>query len=382
MKPSTPQSAELPDTAPARGAHIVADYSRQLRVQGMSDEKQAALAQARVLVVGAGGLGVTALSYLAAAGVGAITIVDHDTIEASNLHRQTIYRYADIGAYKAHAAVDYLRERTVDCTLTAITEHATLDNVLPLMQGEKAHHVILDCTDDMAVSYMLNDVAWHTQSAVVFANASAMQGQLFVLDARAEHTENAHATTACLRCLWPEKPTDATDNNDSTTTAATCDVLGVLGPVPGILGCLQAMEAIKLITGFQSALHNHLLHYSFDQHRQHRIRVAPQSSCRHQIDSNALHARHDFDARQRYTGSLADAVAQGYTVVDVRSTAESQNAPLAESALCVPVDTLLENPETHLDTCTRYVLACSSGIRSKRAARALRGRYDKLWFYP
>lgn len=354
---------------PSNPTPPVADYSRQLKVQGMDAAAQAKLAHSSVLLVGAGGLGVTAMSYLAAAGVGALTVLDHDSIEASNLHRQTIYTFGDIGKSKAQAATAYLRERTADCRLTAVQARAELGN----MQALAARHdVILDCTDDFACSFLINDLAWHTATPAVFANAAGMQGQLFALDPTAPDAAN---TRACLRCIWQQPPANA---------AGSCDTVGVLGPVPGILGCLQAAEAIKLLTGFQPALHNRLLHYRFDNHRLHNVRVQPRDGCQHHIGIAELQQRHALpdEAARRFAGSLSDAVTQGYHVIDIRNAAEAVAHPCPEAAQHVPMPELLASPQHYLNAQQPCVLMCSSGKRSRNAVRQLQAQYPKLCFYP
>lgn len=354
---------------PPEATPSVADYSRQLSVEGMSAAAQKTLARSSVLAVGAGGLGVTAISYLAAAGVGAVTVLDHDTIEASNLHRQTIYTFDDIGKSKAQAATAYLQPRTAGCRLTAVQHKADLDTMQSLLSS---HDLILDCTDDFACSFLINDLAWHTATPAVFANAAGMQGQLFALDPTAPDAVHARA---CLRCIWQTPPAGAEN---------TCDAVGVLGPVPGILGCLQAIEAIKLLTGFQPALHNRLLNYRFDTHRLHDIRVAPRPGCQHRISSAELQQRHtmpDIGAR-RFTGNLTDALAQGFQVTDIRSAAEVATQPCPEATRHTPMPELLASPQQHLDAQQPCVLVCSTGRRSRSAVMQLREQYPLLFFYP
>lgn len=368
-------------------AQIIPDYSRQLSVKGMSLARQQKLERARVLLVGAGGLGVTAMSYLAAAGVAALTIQDDDHIEASNLHRQTIFTYADLDQSKARTAVAYLRQRARNCQLTAVTEKANLHTLLPLVAS---HDVILDCTDDFACSYLINDLAWHTNTPAVFANAAGMHGQLFVLNPRAANAAHKHA---CLRCIWQQPPANA-DN--------TCNIVGVLGPVPGILGCMQAIEAIKLITAFQPAVHNRLLNYRFDNHRLHDIRITPRRHCCHHISSDELHRRHgstgssSADAitadeqaaveAQHYSGSLADAARRGWQVIDIRSDAEIRSQPITEATQHTPMQQLLAAPEQHLQAQQPCILICSTGKRSRTAVIRLHrqnaARYSQLYFYP
>ena len=155
------------------------DFSRQLKVAGMTSAAQEALARARVIIFGAGGLAATAAPWLAAAGVGHLTIVDADTIAASNLHRQTPYTYADLGAKKATTLAAYCQARMADgAQCEAIAQ--TLDGEV-LLAALRAHDLALDCTDSRHFAYQLNDAALITATPVVYANAAALGGQLFTL---------------------------------------------------------------------------------------------------------------------------------------------------------------------------------------------------------
>ena len=146
----------------------MADYSRQLSLQWMNESRQASIIQSRVLIFGAGGLAVAAVSYLAGAGVGTITLVDPDRIEASNLHRQTIFRMADIGQYKAKVAASYVSERNPNCAMSALTEFLDLQSLHELFEQ---HDLVLDCTDDQNFSRLLNALCLVTGKSAVFANA-------------------------------------------------------------------------------------------------------------------------------------------------------------------------------------------------------------------
>jgi len=206
------------------------DFSRQLKVAGMTSAAQEALARARVIIFGAGGLAATAAPWLAAAGVGHLTIVDADTIAASNLHRQTPYTYADLGAKKATTLAAYCQARMADgAQCEAIAQ--TLDGEV-LLAALRAHDLALDCTDSRHFAYQLNDAALITATPVVYANAAALGGQLFTL--------HPSRDAPCWRCLWPE----------DIAPGGNCDALGVLGPVPATLGLWQALEALKILTGF------------------------------------------------------------------------------------------------------------------------------------
>ena len=190
-------------------------------------EGQARLRAASVLVVGAGGLGVPVLQYLAGAGVGRLGIVDADRLEPSNLHRQTWYALADCGREKSALAAERVRALNPEVRVEAHALRLDAGNAERLAAG---HDLILDCSDNFATKFLLNDLALRTRKPVLFASVYQYEGQLQLV--------RGDDATACLRCVWPEATRDGLVGN--------CAEAGVLGPVPGVFGSLQALEALKL----------------------------------------------------------------------------------------------------------------------------------------
>lgn len=322
---------------------FVADYSRQLSLGSMDEAKQAKIIESRVLVFGAGGLGVAAISYLAGAGVGALTIVDFDRIEASNLHRQTIYRVADIGAYKAEVCASYISERNPHCHISAVTN--TLD-LQRLYQLSEQHDVILDCTDDQAFSYLLNSICLVAAKKAVFANAVKMEGQLFTL--------NPDIDQPCFNCLWPQ--------NQSLTE--TCNQVGVLGPVPGILGSLQALEAIKILTDLQSHLSGHLLHCDFVTYEFLKLEIPKVEVCDHRLAYEDLESAYNI-YRSSIVPRIQNLILEGNILIDIRSLDEVNQQSIGFSSVHIEAQKLVANPQNFLDKKQPYLLVCSSGMRSK-----------------
>lgn len=323
--------------------NFVADYSRQLSLSGMSEEKQAQIIDSRVLVFGAGGLGVAAVSYLTGAGVGAITLIDYDRIEASNLHRQTIYRVADIGAYKAEVCASYISERNPNCHISALTTTLDLQRLYQLCEN---HDVILDCTDDQAFSYLLNSICLVAKKKAVFANAVKVEGQLFTL--------NPDLDQPCFNCLWP----------NSNSLVETCSQVGVLGPVPGVLGCLQALEAIRLLTEQQSPLKSQLLHCDFSTYEFSKIGVPKVDTCNHQPSFANLEVA--FNSYLMNSIPIVDqSILQAGELIDIRSLEEVTHAAAEFPNRHIEGQKLAANPEQYLDDQEQYLLVCASGKRSK-----------------
>lgn len=334
----------------------IMDFSRQLKVSGMSEAAQLSLHAAKVLVFGAGGLATTAVPYLAAAGVGKITIVDGDKIALSNLHRQILFEYQQIGEYKTDCMARF-------CTNRGAGEYVSVHRYLEgdeLLAAVRAHHLILDCSDNRELAYQLNDAALIAAKPVIFANATAMSGQLFTLQPDND--------LPCWRCVWSE----------SMPPGGNCETQGVIGPVPAIVGAWQALEAIKLITHFSPALKGQLLQYDFAAMRQILLRVPRQTSCNH--NPTALSAIRTF------SGQWSEAKAQGWQIIDIREAAESAAKPLLAADCCVPMPMLLAQPNDYIDKENTVLLVCARGTRAKHAAKCLAERgyhqliaFNKAW---
>lgn len=330
----------------------IPDFSRQLKVPGMSLAAQEKLARARVLVFGAGGLAASAVPWLAASGIGHLTIVDGDTVSASNLHRQLPFTYADIGKPKAEMLADYCRARMAEGTCEAVARELGGAEILQYLQ---THDVALDCTDSRALAYQLNDAALLCAKPVVFANASALAGQLFVLHPGEDQP--------CWRCLWPE----------DVLPGGNCDALGVMGPVPGVMGMLQALEALKVLAGFAAPLQGEVLQYDFARLAQSRFAVPRAPDCNHRprMDDDSVFAE-DWQAAR----------AQGLRVIDIRSAEETAARPCAFADDEVPMDALLATPAAYLGG-EPVLLVCASGQRAQSAARLLHAQgFAQVRAYP
>jgi molybdopterin/thiamine biosynthesis adenylyltransferase len=203
-------------------------YSRQLMLRPIGARGQRALGQARVLVVGAGGLGAPALLYLAAAGVGAITVADGDVVDRSNLNRQVLFAEADLGRSKAEAAAGKLRALNSQLDVQAHPA-VTVGNAAALVA---AHDLVLDASDNFPTRFLLADACRLGGKPLVHAGVVGFSGQL---------TTFLPDRGPCYRCFFPEPPASGAVPN--------CDEAGVLGAAAGVLGAMQAVEAIKVLVG-------------------------------------------------------------------------------------------------------------------------------------
>ncbi len=213
-------------------------YSRQIMLPDVDIDGQEKLLAARVLVIGLGGLGSPVAMYLAAAGVGHLTLVDFDTVDLTNLQRQIAHTSARIGENKAASAAQSLRELNPEIAITCIDK---LLDATELAAQVKRATVVVDCTDNFQTRFAINAACVAEKVPLVSGAAIRLEGQIAVFDPRTE-------TSPCYRCLYEE------DSDD-----LTCAANGVLAPLVGIIGSMQALETIKVICGFGTSLAGRLL---------------------------------------------------------------------------------------------------------------------------
>ena len=326
------------------------DYSRQQLLKEIGAEGQALLARSRVLIVGVGGLGSPVLQYLAGAGVGCLGLVDADTLDASNLHRQPVYALADVGSSKvalARAAVARINP-TVQVESHALRLDA--DNALNLI---RRYDVVVDCSDNFRAKYLINDAAVLARRPAIFASVYQYEGQLQVYKPQATH--------ACLRCLWPDAVTDGVVGN--------CAEAGVLGPVPGVFGSLQALLAIKILLGMSGQLEGELLLLDFMNFSSTKLKAPRRPDCHAPNCALIRQITPEEAGIEVSLPSLAAAAARGLEVIDIRSAEEFTARPTA--ARHIPMPALLADPSL-LSPGREFLLLCASGKRSLATARELR----------
>lgn len=231
----------LPISTSVLDADAAERYSRQLRLPQLGAAGQARLAAAKIVLLGAGGLGAPAALYLAAAGIGQLTLIDDDTVERSNLHRQVIHADARVGMAKVESARMTLQALNPRVRIEARQERLHAGNVEALLAG---HDVLIDGADNFPARYLLAAASQRLTLPMVYGAVERFHGQLSVFDPR-------RADSPCYRCLFPEPPAAA--------DAPNCSEAGVLGVLPGIIGLLQATEALKLILGLGEPLVGRLL---------------------------------------------------------------------------------------------------------------------------
>lgn len=345
--------------APARlslaGRPELRRYSRHLLIPEVGLEGQERLSAARALVVGAGGLGSPVLAYLAAAGIGRIGIVDDDTVDETNLQRQTLFATGDIGRPKAQVA----GERVV-----AVNPNVAVD-IYPLRLDEtnardlvRPYDVVLDCTDRFSTRYLINDACVLEDRPDVYASIFRFDGQVSVF-----HYQGG----PCYRCLYPDAPPPG--------SVPTCAEGGVLGVLAGIVGTWQANEALKVVLGIGEPLRGRLLLVEALGARTREVRFERDPHCavcgEHPViaDLQAPPDDEERDPADLQPEELDEALAEA-VLLDVREPHEAVLG-IVEGAIHIPASQL-EARLHELDSARRYVVACRVGAKSLWAVRRLR----------
>ncbi len=214
-------------------------YSRQIILPSVGGRGQRRLLQARVLMVGTGGLGSPAALYLAAAGVGTLGLADSDDVDLSNLHRQVVHRTSDLGGPKTASAARTIRALNPDVTVTLHQERITADNALEILE---LYDVIVEGSDNFPTKYLMNDACVLLKKPLVFGAVYQFEGQAAVFRA---------GDGPCYRCIFPDPPPPG--------AVPSCQEAGVLGAVPGVIGTIQATETLKLLLDVGTPLTRRLL---------------------------------------------------------------------------------------------------------------------------
>ncbi|MCH8131637.1 MAG: molybdopterin-synthase adenylyltransferase MoeB [Myxococcales bacterium] len=341
-------------------------YRRHLTLPEFGLEGQQALLDARVLLIGMGGLGCPLAQYLAAAGVGTLGLVDFDVVDASNLQRQLLYGVADIGRPKLDVAVERIHGINPDVQVDVHRLQLDSGNAMEILA---AYDVIVDGTDNFPTRYLINDACVLLGKPNVHGSIFQFEGQATVFDAR-------HGP--CYRCLYPEPPPPG--------AVPSCAEGGVLGVLPGLVATIQATETIKLLTGIGDPLYGRLLRYDalrmkFDEFKLKKDSQCPvcgsQPTVTELIDYVGfcgVPAIEGLEVPEVAAAEVRDALDRGdeFLLLDVREPDEVATARI-EGSRGLPLGEL----EARMDELAswrqrRIVVHCHTGARSARACQALR----------
>ncbi|GAB3088764.1 adenylyltransferase/sulfurtransferase MoeZ [Nocardioides zeae] len=365
-------------------------YSRHLIIPDVGMTGQKRLKNAKVLVIGAGGLGSPALMYLAAAGVGTLGIVEFDEVDESNLQRQIIHGQSDVGRPKAVSAKESVQEINPLVDVVVYEERLDNDNVLSVFEG---WDLIVDGTDNFATRYMVNDAAYFLKIPYVWGSIYRFDGQASVFWPHAVDENGESADAPCYRCLYPEPPPPG--------MVPSCAEGGVLGVLCASIGSIQVNEAIKVLTGAGEPIVGKLMIYDALEMEYRKLRVRKDPKCALCGENPTVTGLIDYDA---FCGAVseeaADAAAgstisvvqlehmlkereegsRDFVLVDVREPNEFEINRIPGSVLIPKGDFLNGSALEQLpsvDSGTQVVLHCKSGVRSAEALAVLKGAgYD------
>ncbi|TDW48988.1 adenylyltransferase/sulfurtransferase [Flavobacterium sp. 270] len=320
-------------------------YNRQIILPEIGENGQEKLAKAKVLVIGAGGLGAAVLPYLAAAGVGEIGIVDDDVVEISNLQRQVIYKSSSVGKYKAEEAKTMLSELNPLIKVNAIAEWLSGENAIQLFEK---YDIVVDATDNLSIKYLINDACLIANKPMVYGSIFRFEGQVSVFN---------YQNGPTYRCLFPN------ENNRSLN----CEDAGVIGISVGIIGMFQANEVIKMILEIGEVLNGKLLVYNILNNEQQKYDFEKNSDFK--LDKIAFEEKYktvenqveEIDAEV----ALSKMDLEEILFLDVRNEDELPKINLKNS-IQIPL-IQLENEIENLDKNKTIYVFCQSGIRSKIA---------------
>ena len=335
-------------------------YSRQIVLPQLGEPGQQKLLQAKLLVIGAGGLGCAMLPYLAAAGIGHIGICDDDTVQLHNLHRQVLYNNSQIGMQKATCAAAFINSLNPDTVVSIYTERLTNKNALSIFNS---YDIIADGTDNFATRYLINDACVLLNKPLVFGAIGMFEGQVAVFN----HTTTDGQATCNYRDIFPEPPAENEIPN--------CAAAGVLGVVPGIIGSMQANEIIKIITGIGKPLYNQLLVYNALDCGTVKLTISKNNLADKFMpaDEKAF-AEHNYTIACSTAGEAIKEItaaelfllpAGSFQLIDVRKE-EEQPKIVKEELIKIELSTL--NERTGLLTAPVLITVCQTGVRSKQAA--------------
>lgn len=348
-------------------------YNRHLLLPEFDLATQKKLKAARVLMVGAGGLGCPVLQYLAAAGVGEIGIVDDDVVELSNLQRQILYREADLGQRKAEIAARRLQELNSFLKTVALPYRLTAGNALELMEP---YQVIVDGSDNFPTRYLVNDACCLLNKPLIYGSVYQFQGQVAVFNLPREDGRNGPN----YRDLFPEPPPPELVPN--------CAEGGILGVLPGLVGTIQAIETLKVITGIGQPLSGELLLINARNFEFRRIHIPRDPQNPVSGEKPSIHHLIDYEAfcRTPVSGTRHEELPQitaaqfhqwleekrDFQLIDVRQPHEKEIVTLGGEL--IPPEKISVSAGK-IERRKPVILYCRTGARSARALRELREKY-------
>lgn len=327
-------------------------YIRQTTLKGFGVEGQQKLSDAKVLVIGAGGLGVPVLSYLNAMGVGTIGIMDNDTVSITNLHRQVLYSQNDVGESKVIAALEKLKAQNTETEIQIYNTFLTIQNAFEIISN---YDLVVDTSDNFPTRYLVNDACVILKKPFVYGALHGYEGQVSVFNFEDGPT---------YRCLFPNMPRE--------NEVPNCNEHGVLGIIPGIIGNLQALEAVKVITGIGEVLSGKLLIFDglAQSYQKIKFKLQPEN-----LEIKKLQDFYEWNNPCEIIPTIEaekiqELQARNAQIIDVRTLEEYEDYHLPNS-IHIPLNDLDLNTDKINFSLPVYLL-CQSGKRSETALKQLK----------
>jgi sulfur-carrier protein adenylyltransferase/sulfurtransferase len=341
----------------------ISRYQKHLFLPEIGKEGQEKLKLAKVLVVGAGGLGCPVLQYLSAAGIGTIGIVDGDKVELSNLQRQVLYQMEDIGEPKAQKAAERLNNTNDAIEYQVFTSFLRKNNAEKVIEN---YDIVVDCTDNFDVRYLINDICVKQNKPFVYGAIHKFEGQVAVFNFK--NKDGVLGPT--YRCVFPNQPSESEIPN--------CATVGVLGILPGTIGLYQANEVIKMILGIGKVLSGEMLLVDLLENTQQKIKIKRILSDKIEVISDELNANQNSEPaisnkpiNEISVNELNDRLLAGKDIklIDVRLDYEYGICHL-KGAHLIPLNDI-ENKWNQVPQNKPVVLYCHHGMRSAHAIKTL-----------
>lgn len=339
--------------------HQVDRYVRQTILSSIGSFGQAKLQKSKVLCVGAGGLGSPVISYLAAAGVGTLGIIDYDRVEITNLHRQIIHKETELGIEKVKSAASFIMNLNSQVQVIEHNQRLNEENALSIISN---YDVIIDGSDNFSTRYLVNDACVILEIPLIFGSVLKFDGQVSTFDS---------SIGPCYRCVFPKPPSPANSMN--------CAIAGVLGSVCGTVGSLMATEAIKTLIGITPTLVGQLLTYDATTSSFDKITVQKNRNC--VLCSKPKEQRRLLGNYQESCGEFSSLTPleleqflktdSDIQLIDVRTEAEYEQG-FIPGAINIPSGNFMEVASRfNLKIEDSVILYCKSGVRSRICMEAL-----------
>ncbi len=341
-------------------------YDRHILLSEIGISGQEKLKNAKVLVIGAGGLGCPILQYLTSAGIGTIGIVDFDVVDISNLQRQILYTVDDIGKLKVDCAINKLSRQNPFVNFSAYNTQLSNQNALEII---KKYDIVIDGTDNFPTRYLVNDACVILNKPLVYGSINKFEGQVSVFN----YSDFKNKKRPTYRCLFPEPP--------SAADVPNCSEAGVLGVLPGIVGSFQANEAIKIITGIGNVLLGKLLMINalsmqfytiaFERNETvaNSITLQQFKNNDYELFCNGSYPKLNNEITVMELHQLLINDRNSIQLVDVREVGEQ---PLVEilKEINIPLNIIIKNAD-QINLSKKVVVFCKSGVRSSAAIQKL-----------